>query len=50
MLRGYLKVGARVSDHAVIDPVFNTTFVVIYVDVKKMFQINHVLVNKSVDK
>lgn len=50
MLRGYLKVGARISDHAVIDPVFNTTFVVIYVDVKKMFQINHLLVNKSVEK
>ena len=50
MLRGYLKVGARISDHAVIDPVFNTTFVVIYVDAKKMFQINHVLVNKSVEK
>jgi len=50
MLRGYLKVGARISEHAIIDPVFNTTFVVIYVDVKKMFQINHVLVNKSVDK
>ena len=48
MLRGYLKVGARISDHAVIDPVFNTTFVVIYVDVKEMFNINHVLVNKSV--
>jgi len=49
MLRGYLKVGARISDHAVIDSVFNTTFVVIYVDAKKMFQINHVLVNKSID-
>ena len=48
MLRGYLKVGARISDHAIIDPVFNTTFVVIYVDVKEMFNINHVLVNKSV--
>ena len=50
MLRGYLKVGARISEHAVIDPVFNTTFVVIYVDVKKMFKINHLLVNKSIDK
>jgi len=50
MLRGYLKVGARISEHAVIDPVFNTTFVVIYVDVKKMFKINHLLVNRSIDK
>ena len=33
MLRGYLKIGARISEHAIIDPVFNTTFVAIYVDV-----------------
>lgn len=50
MLRGYLKIGARISDHAIIDPVFNTTFVAIYVDVNEMFGTNHVLVNKSVDK
>lgn len=49
MLRGYLKVGARISDHAIIDPVFNTTFVAIYVDVKKMLGTNHVLVNKSLE-
>ena len=48
LLRGYLKIGARISDHAIIDPVFNTTFVAIYVDAKKMFNTNHVLVNKSV--
>lgn len=48
MLRGYLKIGARISDHAIIDPVFNTTFVAIYVDTRKMFSSNHVLVNKSV--
>jgi putative hemolysin len=49
MLRGYLKIGARISDHAVIDPIFNTTFVAIYVDVKQMFNTNHVLVNRSVE-
>ena len=48
MLRGYLKIGAKISDRAVIDPVFNTTFVAIYVDAKDMFGSNHVLVNKSV--
>lgn len=49
MLRGYLKVGARISDHAIIDPVFNTTFVTIYVDAREMFNTNHVLVNKSIE-
>ena len=49
MLRGYLKIGARISDHAVIDPIFNTTFVAIYVDANEMFGIKHALVNKSVD-
>lgn len=48
LLRGYLKIGARISDHAIIDPVFNTTFVAIYVDAAEMFDSNHVLVNKSV--
>ena len=48
MLRGYLKIGARISEHAVIDTAFNTTFVAIYVDAKEMFETNHVLVNKSI--
>jgi len=48
MLRGYLKIGARISDHAIIDPVFNTTFVAIYVDASEMFGTNHLLVNKSI--
>lgn len=47
LLRGYLKIGARISDYAIIDPVFNTTFVAIYVDVEEMMQTNHILVNKS---
>ncbi len=49
MLRGYLKIGARISEHAIIDPMFNTTFVAIYVDAKQMFNTNHALVNKSID-
>jgi len=48
MLRGYLKIGAKISEEAIIDPVFNTTFVAIYVDSKEMFNTNHALVNKSV--
>jgi len=47
MLRGYLKIGARISEDAIIDPVFNTTFVAIYVDAKQMFGSNHALVYKS---
>lgn len=47
LLRGYLKIGAKISDHAIIDPVFNTTFVAIYVDVEQMLKTNHILVNKS---
>lgn len=49
MLRGYLKIGAKISDHAIIDPVFNTTFVAIYVDANEMFGTNHILVNKSIE-
>ena len=48
LLRGYLKIGARISDHAIIDSVFNTTFVAIYVDAAKMFDSDHILVSKSV--
>lgn len=48
LLRGYLKIGAKISDHAVIDPVFNTTFVAIYVDAKDMFTRDHALVTKAV--
>jgi len=36
MLRGYLKLGAKVSDTAIIDPDFNTTFLCIYVDAEQM--------------
>ncbi len=36
LLRGYLKLGARVSDAAILDPVFNTTFIAIYVVASEM--------------
>ena len=44
LLRGYLKLGAKVSDAAIIDPEFNTTFLCIFVDTKHMETIDHVLV------
>jgi L-ornithine Nalpha-acyltransferase len=44
LLRGYLKLGARTSDTAIIDPVFNTTFICIYVDAKSMMSENTTLV------
>lgn len=49
LLKGYLKIGAKISDHVIIDPVFNTTFVSIYVDAREMFQSDHVLVPKKTD-
>ena len=47
LLRGYLKLGAKVSDSAIIDPEFNTTFLCIYVDSEKMQSIDHVLVKNK---
>jgi putative hemolysin len=47
LLRGYLKIGAKISDTAVIDDVFNTTFVTIYVDASQMVAQNHTLVSSS---
>jgi len=46
LLRGYLKLGAKVSDSAIIDPEFNTTFLCIFVDSNKMHTIDHVLAKK----
>ncbi len=46
LLRGYLKLGAKVSDAAIIDPEFNTTFLCIYVDADNMRSIDHALVKK----
>ena len=44
LLRGYLKLGAKISDTAIIDSQFNTVFVCIYVDAKDMLTDNHTLV------
>jgi len=46
LLRGYLKLGAKVSDCAIIDPDFNTTFLCIYVDAENMRSLDHVLVHR----
>lgn len=46
LLRGYLKLGARISDCAIIDSVFNSVFVCIYVDAADMLRDNHTLVPK----
>lgn len=47
LLRGYLKLGALSSETAIIDPIFNTTFVAIYVDAKQMHDQNTVLLTSS---
>ena len=44
LLKGYLKLGARASDTAILDPVFNTTFIAIYVDAKSMMGEDTVLI------
>ncbi len=49
LLRGYLKLGARVSDAAIIDPVFNSTFICIYVDAAGMAGEDTVLVTARAD-
>jgi putative hemolysin len=45
LLKGYLKLGARVSDSAIIDEVFNTSFLCIYVDAAAMMAENTPLVS-----
>ncbi len=47
LLRGYLKLGAKISDTAIIDKQFNTVFVCIYVDAKSMLTDKHTLVPKN---
>ncbi|MGH1440317.1 MAG: GNAT family N-acetyltransferase [Cellvibrionaceae bacterium] len=44
LLRGYLKLGAKISDAAIIDHAFNTVYVSIYVETKNMLQQNPNLV------
>jgi putative hemolysin len=45
LLRGYLKLGAKTSETAIIDPVFNSTFICIYVDASTMISKNTTLVS-----
>ncbi len=47
LLRGYLKMGARITDTAIIDPVFNTVFVGIYVDARDIIMQNNGLSHHS---
>lgn len=47
LLRGYLKLGAKASDTAIVDPVFQTTFVAIYVDAAAMLTEDTVLVSSK---
>ena len=47
LLRGYLKVGAKITDTAIIDPIFNTVFVGIYVDAHDMVVQNHTLIRRQ---
>lgn len=47
LLRGYLKMGAKITDTAIIDPVFNTVFVGIYVDARDMVMQNNGLTQYS---
>lgn len=46
LLRGYLRLGAKISDWAIIDPVFNTVFVAIYVDAAEMLASDDNLVSR----
>lgn len=45
LLRGYLKLGAKISDAAIVDPMFNTVYVAIYVETKNMLSLNPNLVS-----
>jgi len=47
LLRGYLKLGAKISDTAIIDQHFNTVFVCIYVDAANMISDNSSLVTAN---
>lgn len=44
LLRGYLKLGAKISDAAIVDPAFNTVYVSIYVETEHMLKENPNLV------
>lgn len=38
LIRGYLKMGGKISDHYYVDPHYNTTFVFLYVELKTFNQ------------
>jgi L-ornithine Nalpha-acyltransferase len=44
LLRGYIKLGAKISDVAIVDPAFNTVYVAIYVETSHMLKANPNLV------
>ena len=44
LIRGYFQLGAKSSEEAIIDPVFNTIFVCLYVDGRAMRQLASKLV------
>lgn len=44
LLRGYLKLGAKISDAAIVDSAFNTVYVTIYVETSSMLKSNPNLV------
>ncbi len=44
LLRGYLKLGAKISDAAIVDTAFNTVYVAIYVETSHMLKENPNLV------
>ena len=47
LLRGYIKLGAKISDAAIIDPAFNTVYVSIYVETENMLNLNPNLVSHA---
>jgi len=47
LLKGYLKLGAKISDAAIIDHAFNTVYVPIYVDTQHMLKENPSLVTNA---
>ena len=47
LLRGYIKLGAKISDTAIVDPAFNTVYVSIYVETENMLNLNPNLVSHA---
>lgn len=47
LLRGYIKLGAKISDAAIVDPAFNTVYVSVYVETESMLNLNPNLVSHA---